>query len=106
MPIQNKYISQHSLQVDVAKGPSSVQWEMCDNLLELSLKDYRHTPFPLHPLKHPASPVAEMMAGGPAVKMPCFHCRGPGFDPRSGNKDPTCHVAGLEKIILKNLKKQ
>ena len=85
MPIQGKYISQHCLQVGVAKGPSSGQWEVSDSLLELSLKNDRHAPFPLHPLKHPASPAAETMAGGPAVKMPCFHCTGPRFDPWSGN---------------------
>ena len=25
------------------------------------------------------------------VKIPGFHCRGHGFDPRLGNQDPTCH---------------
>ena len=25
------------------------------------------------------------LPGGPVVKTPCFHCRGPGFDPWSGN---------------------
>ena len=30
---------------------------------------------------------------GPVVKTLCFHCRGCGFDPCSGNQDPTCHVA-------------
>lgn len=60
--IQNKYISQHSLQVDVTKGPSSGQWKVCGSLLELSLKASQHALFLLYPLKLPASPVAEMMA--------------------------------------------
>ena len=85
MPIQDKYVSQHCLQVGVAKAPSPGQWEVCGSLLEPSLKDDRHAPFPLHPLKHPASPVAETKAGGPAVKRPRFHCTGPRFDPWSGN---------------------
>ena len=25
-------------------------------------------------------------AGGPVVKMPCFHCRGPGFEPNRTRK--------------------
>ena len=31
--------------------------------------------------------------GSPVVGTPCFHCRGQGFDPWSGNSDPTCHTA-------------
>ena len=38
------------------------------------------------------------LPGGPVAKTPCSQCRGPGFDPWSGNlsshattKDPTCH---------------
>ena len=27
--------------------------------------------------------------GSPVVRTPCFHCRGPGFDPWSGKYDPT-----------------
>ena len=30
--------------------------------------------------------------GGPVVKIPCFQCRGLGFNPWPGNEDPTCHV--------------
>ena len=30
--------------------------------------------------------------GVPVVTLPCFHCRGNGFNPWSGNWDPTCHV--------------
>ena len=30
---------------------------------------------------------------GPVVKTQCFHCRGYGFHPCSGNLDPICHVA-------------
>ena len=26
------------------------------------------------------------------VKTPCIYCRGHGFDPWSGNLDPTCHT--------------
>ena len=35
--------------------------------------------------------------GGPVVRTPCFHCRGPGFDPWSGNEDPTSCAAGQKK---------
>lgn len=43
--------------------PSSSQWEVHDSLLELSLEDSWHSSFSfLHPFKHPASSVAEMMA--------------------------------------------
>ena len=31
------------------------------------------------------------------VKNPCFHCRGHGFDPWSGNWDPACHVVWPKK---------
>ena len=31
--------------------------------------------------------------GGPVVRTLCFQCRGPGFDPWSGNLDPTSHMA-------------
>ena len=31
------------------------------------------------------------------VKTPCFQCGGPGFDPRLGNYNPTCHVAQPKK---------
>ena len=27
-----------------------------------------------------------------------FHCRGHGFNPYSGNKDPTCHVVWSKKM--------
>ena len=30
--------------------------------------------------------------GGPVAEVPCFHCRGHGFNPWSGNWDPTCHA--------------
>ena len=33
------------------------------------------------------------ITGGPGVKTLRFQCRGHGFNPRSGNQDPTCHVA-------------
>ena len=29
--------------------------------------------------------------GGLVVRILCFNCRGQGFDPCSGNSDPTCH---------------
>ena len=35
--------------------------------------------------------------GGPVVRTPCFHCRGHGFDPWSGNQDPASRGAWLEK---------
>ena len=35
--------------------------------------------------------------GSPVVKTPCFHCRGYGLDPWSGNQDPTCHTAWPKK---------
>ena len=38
--------------------------------------------------------------GGPVVKTLCFQCRGHGFDPWSWNKDPTCHAAWPEIIII------
>ena len=60
--------------------------------------------------------------GGPVVKTPCFHCRGNGLHPWSGNKDPTyrraqpnrkkekkdtCHVisllCGIQNMTLMNL---
>ena len=41
--------------------------------------------------------------GGPVVKTLCFQCRGPGFDPWSGNwilhaatKNPACHTNGQQ----------
>ena len=30
--------------------------------------------------------------GGPVVRTLCLQCRGCGFDPRSGNQDPTCFM--------------
>ena len=30
--------------------------------------------------------------GAPVVKTPSFHYRGHGFNPWSGNYDPTCHI--------------
>ena len=33
----------------------------------------------------------------PVVKTPCFHCRGHGFDPWSGNSDPTHCVMWPDK---------
>ena len=35
--------------------------------------------------------------GGPVVKPLCFHCRGPWFNPWSGNWDPTCCNAAKNK---------
>ena len=31
------------------------------------------------------------------MRTPCFHCRGPGFNPWSENEDSASHVAQLEK---------
>ena len=39
-------------------------------------------------------------SGGPVVKTPhfqCFHCRRHGFNPWSGNYDPTCHAEQPKK---------
>ena len=30
--------------------------------------------------------------GGPGVRTPCFHCRGHGSNPWSGNLNPACHA--------------
>ena len=35
--------------------------------------------------------------GGPVVRALCFHCRGHGFDPWSGNQDSTSHMARPKK---------
>ena len=35
-------------------------------------------------------------SGGPVVKTLCFHFRGHGFDPRSGNYGPTCLGLSLD----------
>lgn len=51
IPIQNKYISQHSLQVNVAKGPSSGQGEGV--AASWNLRGH---------LEHAASSMAETMA--------------------------------------------
>ena len=40
--------------------------------------------------------------GGLVIKIPCFHCRGPGFDPWSGNKVP--HATQHGKIKKKKKK--
>ena len=42
-------------------------------------------------------------SGAPVAKIPCFQCRGPRFDPWSGNKDPTCHGAWPERRKRKKL---
>ena len=34
---------------------------------------------------------------GPVVRTLHFHCGGPGFDPWSGNKNPTSREAGQKK---------
>ena len=36
--------------------------------------------------------ASQEFPGPPVVRTPCFHCWGPGFDPWSGNHDPTSHV--------------
>ena len=41
--------------------------------------------------------------GGPVVKSPVFQCRGCGFNPWSGNSDPTCHVVWIKNKKRKNL---
>ena len=38
-------------------------------------------------------PLERDFSGGPVVKTLCFHCRGCGFDPWSGNWDPACCTA-------------
>ena len=43
--------------------------------------------------------------GGPVVKTPCFQCRGRGFDPWSGNSDPTCGTAKKTQNKQTNKKK-
>ena len=48
-------------------------------------------------------PPAEDFSGGPAVKTPCSHCRGPGSDPCSRKEDPTCQAERQKK---KNQKQQ
>ena len=35
--------------------------------------------------------------GGPVVRAPSFHCRGPRFDPWLGNEDPTRLAARPKK---------
>ena len=35
---------------------------------------------------------------GPVVKTPCFQCKGHGFNPLSGNLDPTCPVVQAGKF--------
>ena len=44
--------------------------------------------------------------GDPVVKTPCFHCREHGFNPWSGNEDPTCHAAWLKKAKQLHSEKQ
>ena len=44
--------------------------------------------------------------GGPVVKTPCSQCRGHGFDPWSGNEDPTCHTAWPKKRKQKRERKR
>ena len=36
---------------------------------------------------------------GPVVSTPCFHCLEPGFNPWSGNKDPTSYSVQPKKKI-------
>ena len=36
-------------------------------------------------------------SGSPVVKTPSLHCRKHGFDPWSGNENPTCHKARKKK---------
>ena len=60
-----------------------VTWMSFQDMLDItrSEQDLRKTAFPWD------------LPRGPVVKTLCFHCRGCGFDPCSGNQDPTCHVA-------------
>ena len=60
-----------------------VTWMSFQDMLDIthSEQDLRKTAFPWD------------FPGGPVVKTLCCHCRGCGFDPCSGNQDPTCHVA-------------
>ena len=60
-----------------------VTWMSFQDMLDLthSEQDLRKIAFPWD------------FPGGPVVKTLCFHCRGCGFDPCSGNQDPTCLVA-------------
>ena len=44
--------------------------------------------------------------GSTVVKTTHFQCRGQGFNPCSGNQDPTCHVAWIIIINLKALFKK
>ena len=37
------------------------------------------------------------------VKTPCFHCRGHGFDPWSGNEDPAYMPHSVDKKKAHNL---
>ena len=39
------------------------------------------------------------------VRAPCFHCRGYGFDPWSGNLDPISRMAQPKKKLKKKTKK-
>ena len=41
--------------------------------------------------------------GGPVVKTLSFQCRGRGFDPWSGNYNPTCHVVRPKKTQILSL---
>ena len=41
--------------------------------------------------------LLENSTGGPVVKTASFHCRGLGFNPWSGNKDPTCYTGWPNK---------
>ena len=43
--------------------------------------------------------------GGPVIKTPHFHCRGPGFHPWSGNQNPTYHMAQQRKKKERKKKK-
>ena len=64
----------------------------------------------LHDLRHQESPLQWWFIlniiyktdlgdfpGGPVIKTPCFHCRGPGFHPWLGKQNPTCHMAQQRK---------
>lgn len=44
--------------------------------------------------------------GSPGVGIPCFHCRGPGFNPCSGNWNPTRCVAWPPKKKKRKKKKE
>ena len=43
--------------------------------------------------------------GGPVIKNPFSQCRGQGFDPQSGNQDPTGGKTQPKNLKIKKLEK-